>query len=262
MPYELRMLPFPPRAAAPDYLARNPLGTIPLLEDGDVRMTELAAICQDPVSRYGPSPLDVAPEEPGYAAFLNGLHFGEATLTFPQTLVLRYRRLEPPERRLPQVTEDYERWFLSRLRKGLEALEGGYYAAGRFTAADVSIGYALLLAGKSRVGRAVHAGGGRLLGAAFGAARLPARPGGAASGSGGTERAAHGLQRAGLVLIRQPARPDFAVRGPHKDDEGGYDDRLRTASHMSMVRPTSRCSARPSGKHWTALPRHGRTEPP
>jgi len=148
LPYKLRMLPFPPRAAAPDYLAVNPLGTIPLLEDGDVRMTESAAICQYLVSRYGPSPLNVAPEEPGYAAFLNGLHFGEATLTFPQTLVLRYRRLEPPERRLPQVAEDYQRWFLSRLRKGLETLEGGFYAAGRFTAADVSIGYALLLAGK------------------------------------------------------------------------------------------------------------------
>lgn len=152
LPYALRMLPFPPRAVAPDYLALNPLGTIPLLEDGAVRMTESAAICQYLAGRYGPSPLHVAPEEPGYAAFLNGLHFGEATLTFPQTLVLRYRRLEPPERRLPQVAEDYERWFLSRLRKGLGRLEGGFYAASRFTAADISIGYALLLA--TRLGMA------------------------------------------------------------------------------------------------------------
>src|SRR3954469_4406718 len=148
LPYTLRMLPFPPRAAAPDYLAINPLGTIPLLEEGDARMTESAAICQYLASRYGPSPLNVTPEEAGYAAFLNGLHFGEATLTFPQTLVLRYRRLEPPERRMPQVADDYERWFLSRLRKGLGRLEGGFYAAGRFTAADISIGYALLLASK------------------------------------------------------------------------------------------------------------------
>ncbi|MBK1659175.1 glutathione S-transferase family protein [Paracraurococcus ruber] len=146
LPYRLRLLPFPPREAVPDYLAVNPLGTIPLLEDGAVRMNESAAICHYLVSRYGPSPLNVAPEEPDYAAFLNGLHFGEATLTFPQTLLLRYRRLEPPERRLPQVAEDYERWFLSRLRKGLARLDGGFYAAGRFTAADISIGYALLLA--------------------------------------------------------------------------------------------------------------------
>ncbi len=150
--YELRMLPFPPRVAAPDYLASNPLGTVPLLEDGDVRMTESAAICQYLVTRHGPTKLNVAPEERGYAAFLNGLHLGEATLTFPQALVLRYSRLEPPERRVPQVAEDYARWFLSRLRKSVTGLEGGYYAAGRFTAADVSIGYALLVAGKLGLG--------------------------------------------------------------------------------------------------------------
>ena len=146
--YALRMLPFPPRAAARNYLGSNPLGTVPLLEDGAVRMTESAAICQYLVTRHGPTPLNVTSEEPGYAAFLNGLHLGEATLTFPQTLVLRYRALEPPERRQPQVADDYARWFLSRLRNALVALEGGTYAAGRFTAADVSIGYALLLACK------------------------------------------------------------------------------------------------------------------
>jgi len=148
LPYDLRMLPFPPRAAAPGYLVANPLGTVPLLEDGEVRMTESAAICQYLVTRHGPTKLNVAPEEPGYGAFLNGLHLGEATLTFPQTLVLRYGRFEPPERRLPQVADDYTRWFLSRLRKAAAGMEGGYYAAGRFTAADVSIGYALLLAVK------------------------------------------------------------------------------------------------------------------
>jgi membrane protein YqaA with SNARE-associated domain len=32
--------------------------------------------------------------------YLNFLHMGEATLTFPQTIHLRYTRLEPPERRV------------------------------------------------------------------------------------------------------------------------------------------------------------------
>jgi glutathione S-transferase len=147
LPYRLRMLPFPPRAAAPDYLAVNPLGTIPLLEDGEARMTESAAICQYLVSRYGPSPLNVAPEEPGYAAFLNGLHFGEATLTFPQTIVLRYGQLEPPERRLPQVVADYARWTVARMRAYEKMRAGAFYAAaGRFTMADISIAYAVLLA--------------------------------------------------------------------------------------------------------------------
>ena len=145
--YELKMLPFPPRVLAPDYLQINPLGTIPLLLDGETRMTESAAICQYLVTRYGPTPLAVAPHEPAYGAYLNWLHFGEATLTFPQTLVLRYSRLEPEERRNPQVVEDYTRWFLARLRAIDAALrDQPYVCAGRFTAADISVAFALILA--------------------------------------------------------------------------------------------------------------------
>lgn len=73
--YDLRMLPFPPRFLKREYLDLNPLGTIPLLIDGETRMTESAAICQYLVTRYGPSTLAVAPDEPGYGPFLNWLHF-------------------------------------------------------------------------------------------------------------------------------------------------------------------------------------------
>lgn len=147
LPYELRMLPFPPRLLARSYLDINPLGTIPLLIDGGTRMTESAAICQYLCALSAPTELQVEPGEEGYGAYLNFLHFGEATLTFPQTLVLRYARFEPDHRRQPAVVEDYSKWFLARLRT-LEALltEHQYLCAGRFTAADVSVGYALLLA--------------------------------------------------------------------------------------------------------------------
>ncbi len=155
--YELKMLPFPPRVHQKEYLAVNPLGTIPLMLDGETRMTESAAIAQYLVTRYGPTPLAVGADESDYGAFLNWLHFGEATLTFPQTLVLRYSQFEPEERRSPQVTEDYSKWFLARLRI-IEALMGtqDYVCAGRFTAADISVGYALLLA--ERIGLAPRIG--------------------------------------------------------------------------------------------------------
>lgn len=147
LPYELKMLPFPPRVFAKDYLGINPLGTIPLMIDGETRMTESPAICQYLVTRYGPTPLAVGVEEPEYGSFLNWLSFGEATLTFPQTLVFRYLQLEPPERRNPQVAEDYAKWFLGRLR-GLESAlaSGREYLCGRFTVADISVAYALLFA--------------------------------------------------------------------------------------------------------------------
>ncbi|MGA8603252.1 MAG: glutathione S-transferase family protein [Beijerinckiaceae bacterium] len=146
LPYELKILPFPPRVHAREYLQINPLGTIPLMLDGDTRMTESAAICQYLATRYGPSPLAVEPHEPTYGAFLNFLHFGEATLTFPEAIVLRYSRIEPDERRQPQVVDDYARFFYGRLRMAEATLASSdYLCAGRFTAADISVGYALLL---------------------------------------------------------------------------------------------------------------------
>ena len=149
-PYELRMLPFPPRALQRSYLELNPLGTVPLLIDGDTRMTESAAMCEYLAWRCDPDNLRglaVRAGEPAFGAWLNWLHHGEATLTFPQTIVLRYARFEPDERKLPQAADDYAKWFIARLR-GIDAVlsQQEFLCAERFTAADVSVGYALMLA--------------------------------------------------------------------------------------------------------------------
>ncbi len=145
--YELELLPFPPRVFKKEYLAINPLGTIPFFVDGAATMTESSGICAYLVEKYGPTPLAVTPDEADYAAYLNWLFFSDATLTFPQTLVLRYTQLEPPERRLPQAATDYAKWFLGRLRAVETALQDRQYlVASRFTIADICIAYALHLA--------------------------------------------------------------------------------------------------------------------
>jgi glutathione S-transferase len=147
VPYELKMLPFPPRVFARGFKDVNPLGTIPAFEEDALFMTESSAICQYLAARYSPGVLDVAPHEADFGRYLNFLHFGEATLTFPQTLVLRYAHLEPPERLQPQIVDDYARWFHARLRTLAPLLAAQpYLCAGRFTAADISVGYALMLA--------------------------------------------------------------------------------------------------------------------
>lgn len=145
--YRLHLLPFPPRILQPDYLEKNPLGTIPLLIDGEVRMTESAAIPQYLATRYGPTSLALGADEPDYGLWLDWLHRSEATLTFPLTIVLRYSQLEPEERRLEQAASDYTQWFLSRLRHLTRALaDREWLCAGRFTMADLCVGYSLLLA--------------------------------------------------------------------------------------------------------------------
>lgn len=149
LPYALVVLPFPPRVHARAFKEENPLGTIPLYVEGALRMTESAAITQYLAERGNGSrsSLAVGAHEPAYGEYLNYLHFGEATLTFPQTLVLRYGKLEPEARRQPQVVKDYADWFLARLRVLEPRMEReAFICAERFTAADISIGYALHLA--------------------------------------------------------------------------------------------------------------------
>ena len=81
----------------------------------------------------------------GYGGYLNWLYHSDATLTFPQTIVLRYTRLEPDERK-KLVADDYRKWYLSRLRLVNARVEvHEFLCAGRFTIADIAIAYALFL---------------------------------------------------------------------------------------------------------------------
>lgn len=147
LPFELKMLPFPPRVLARSFLQENPLGTVPLLVDGETHMTESAGICEYLAARHSPGKLNVAIDDDAYGSYLNWLHMSDATLTFPQTLVLRYTHFEPAERLQPQVAQDYSRWFLARLR-AVDAVvhQQAFLCARRFTAADVAVAYALMLA--------------------------------------------------------------------------------------------------------------------
>jgi glutathione S-transferase len=150
--HELITLPFPPRATAKWFKDINPLGTVPALVDGPLLMTESAGICQYLVERYGPTDLAVQADEPDYGSYLNWLHRSDATLTFPQTLVLRYTEFEPAERRQPQVVADYRAWFVARMRSVESALaDRTYLCADRFTIADICVGYALVLAQRLQI---------------------------------------------------------------------------------------------------------------
>jgi glutathione S-transferase len=142
---DLTVMPFPPRAFAPDYRAINPLMTIPgWVEDGQL-MTESVAICER--IAVG-SPLEVRADDPDYWLYRNWLQRADATLTFPLAIMLRYTRVEAPERRLTQAVDDYRAFFGGRARSIESALADGreWLVAGRFTIADIAVGYAAFLA--------------------------------------------------------------------------------------------------------------------
>ena len=142
--YDIEILPFPPRAFQRAFLDINPLGTVPYFEDGGCSMTESAAICMYLIEKYGGNDLGLAPDHPDYAGYLNWLFQSDATLTFPLALVFRYSSLEPEDRRQPQVATDYAKWFLARLKRLNAHLETrSFLCDGRFTIADIAVGYAL-----------------------------------------------------------------------------------------------------------------------
>tara|TARA_S200000501_G_C20253124_1_gene495205 strand:- start:7 stop:540 length:534 start_codon:yes stop_codon:yes gene_type:complete len=139
------MMPFPPRVFMKEYLDVNILGTVPYMIDGDVKMTESVGISQYLVEKYGPSDLQVQPNENDYPAYLNWLYHSDATLTFPQTVVLRYKFQEPGV--ADAAIDGYSRWFVSRLKlleKSLDNKE--YLCSDRFTLADICVSYAINLA--------------------------------------------------------------------------------------------------------------------
>jgi glutathione S-transferase len=143
--YELTMMPFPPRVFMKEYLDVNMLGTIPYLTDGDVKMTESVAMAQYLVEKYGPTDLRVLPDEPDYPSYLNWLFHSDATLTFPQTVVLRYKLQEPGV--ADAAVDGYSRWFVSRLKLLETTLEDReFLCSDRFTIADICVSYAITLA--------------------------------------------------------------------------------------------------------------------
>lgn len=144
--YDLRKLAFPPRLAEPAYLEENPLGTIPLLIDGDTRMRESVMIGHYLAIRAG-SDLAVCADEPDYGRYLDALAYGETTLSWPQGVALFYGFFRPEAERIAAVVEDM-RDRLGTMFADLDRELGDrhYIAADRFTMADVSIGYALKLA--------------------------------------------------------------------------------------------------------------------
>ncbi len=145
LPYEVEILPFPPRIFQREYLEVNSLGTVPYFQDGDVTMTESSAICQYLVDRYEQYDFGLRPDHAQYGSYLNWLHHADATLTFPQTIAMRYYILEPsPEKQ--QVADDYAKWFIARLRRLDSHLEDNEFLVdNRFTIADIAVAYALYL---------------------------------------------------------------------------------------------------------------------
>jgi glutathione S-transferase len=149
-PYEPVRVQFPPRLAQPDYLHINPLGQIPTLIDGDVKLFESVGACEY-VNETNGGDLAIAPGQPGRADYLQWLWYGEATLMPPLGTMVR-QSFGPEEGRNATALGEAKASLLERLALVEARLEGRQYLAGdRFTLADISVAYGLNLGGMLRL---------------------------------------------------------------------------------------------------------------
>ena len=130
-----------------EFLAVNPAGFIPAIQDGDVTMVESIAIMEYLMARYGPTPLAPNPHDPSFPAYQQFLHLGEAGLAASMYFVVGARNLAPESERQNWSAGQAQRVFESRLGLVTRQLARSPYLAGEaFTAADISVTYALQLA--------------------------------------------------------------------------------------------------------------------
>jgi len=81
LPYELRFVDILKGAQkAPEIVAKNPMGKIPIVTDGDVVVTESAAIALYLADRYSLGKLAPAPDDPARAPYLRWALFAPSVI--------------------------------------------------------------------------------------------------------------------------------------------------------------------------------------
>lgn len=130
-----------------EFLEINPAGFIPAIRDGEVTMVESIAIMEYLLARYGPAALAPDARDAAFPAYQQFLHLGEAGLAASLYFVSGARNLAPGSERDNWSARQAMDTFTSRLSLVTRQLERAPYLAGdEFTAADISVGYALEMA--------------------------------------------------------------------------------------------------------------------
>src|SRR3954447_25032329 len=130
------------RLAPPELKALHPMGTAPVITDGELVLAESGAIMQYIIDRHGGGRLVLPPAHPDYPQYLYWLHFANSNL---QALLHRYmivRRLEAAADNPTRL--DMEARLGRALRMTNQRLgEADYFAGEEFTAADIMIVFSL-----------------------------------------------------------------------------------------------------------------------
>ena len=146
LPYEMNKMAFHPKDLKSDaHRARHPLGRVPVLDDGDVRLYESGAIVEYVLERHKNGGLKPAANDATFPAYLQWFHYCEGMVMPPVNTIVVQTLLLPPERRDETVLGQAQRLLGKALQPVDDALAGKDYLIGDFSAADIMLGHACFM---------------------------------------------------------------------------------------------------------------------
>ncbi len=130
----------------PEYLARHPMGRVPVLEDGEVQLFESGAIIQYILAKYGKGRFVPSIASTDFADYLQWFHYAEGMIMPPMNTYVVETILLPPERR----TEINVKRSIKLLGQMLKAVntnlaEKEYLVGSELTGADFMTGHAVVM---------------------------------------------------------------------------------------------------------------------
>lgn len=138
IPYELKHYEREPvtRLGPPEYKALHPLGTAPVITDGDVVLAESTAVMEYIMARYGSGTLVPVPADASFADYLYWFHFANGSLqpNLGRSMILSRLDLASDNAMLKWVSSRRD-LVVGLVEKRLG--ETDYLAGNAFTAADI-----------------------------------------------------------------------------------------------------------------------------
>jgi glutathione S-transferase len=128
--------------APPDYKALHPIGSAPVITDGDLVLAESGAIVDYIMAKYGDGRLALRPDHPDFAQFLYWFHFANGTLQagMGRLMILNRLKLADDNPILLSTRARVDRAF-DLVEARTKAAE--YLAGSEFTTADIMMGFSL-----------------------------------------------------------------------------------------------------------------------
>ena len=147
--YDINKMAFNPKDLKSDeHRARHPLGRVPVLDDGDVRIYESGAIVEYVIERHKNGGLKPEVSDPLYPEYLQWFHYCEGMVMPPVNTIVVQTLLLPPDRRDETVLGQAQRLLAKALEPVDESLAGRDYLIGAFSAADLMLGHACFMSNR------------------------------------------------------------------------------------------------------------------